>query len=168
MGTIVVGRHSIDQSIIRITEIQNIYLCPEIRTGASNDHWDPRKYLPPQFLRIMRDMRSDKELAITHRDQEELWRDFEKTATGFEARFATEENCPAYWIEARRLMAEGPAPFDIIIDDAIAGPYDNAAAPPRATRGQPHRPLAASAQITGGTNAERSNTLQQFVDATRI
>ena len=30
-----------------------------------------------------------------------LWRDFPKTATEFEARFATEEDCRAYWIEAR-------------------------------------------------------------------
>lgn len=32
---------------------------------------------------------------------DELWRDFPKTATEFEARFATEEDCRAYWIEAR-------------------------------------------------------------------
>jgi Zn ribbon nucleic-acid-binding protein/transposase-like protein len=31
----------------------------------------------------------------------DLWRDFPKTATEFEARFATEEDCRAYWIEAR-------------------------------------------------------------------
>ena len=30
-----------------------------------------------------------------------LWRDFLKTATEFERRFATEEDCRAYWIEAR-------------------------------------------------------------------
>ena len=30
-----------------------------------------------------------------------LWRDFPKTATEFEARFATEEDCRAYWIRAR-------------------------------------------------------------------
>lgn len=30
-----------------------------------------------------------------------LWRDFPKTATEFETRFATEEDCRAYWIEAR-------------------------------------------------------------------
>jgi Zn ribbon nucleic-acid-binding protein/transposase-like protein len=30
-----------------------------------------------------------------------LWRDFPKTATEFEARFATEDDCRAYWIEAR-------------------------------------------------------------------
>jgi len=35
------------------------------------------------------------------RDQDDLWRDFPKTATEFEARFATEEDCRAYWIEAR-------------------------------------------------------------------
>jgi Zn ribbon nucleic-acid-binding protein len=34
----------------------------------------------------------------THND---LWRDFPKTATEFEARFATEEDCRAYWIKAR-------------------------------------------------------------------
>src|SRR5262249_54452651 len=33
--------------------------------------------------------------------QDDLWRDFPKTATEFEARFATEEGCRAYWIEAR-------------------------------------------------------------------
>ena len=32
---------------------------------------------------------------------DDLWRDFPKTATEFEARFATEEDCRAYWIEAR-------------------------------------------------------------------
>ena len=32
---------------------------------------------------------------------DDLWRDFPKTATAFEARFATEEDCRAYWIEAR-------------------------------------------------------------------
>ena len=32
---------------------------------------------------------------------DDLWRDFPKTATEFEARFATEEHCRAYWIEAR-------------------------------------------------------------------
>lgn len=31
----------------------------------------------------------------------DLWRDFRKTATEFEARFATEEDCRAYWIQAR-------------------------------------------------------------------
>jgi hypothetical protein len=35
--------------------------------------------------------------AIPH----DLWRDFPKTATAFEARFATEEDCWAYWIAAR-------------------------------------------------------------------
>ena len=30
-----------------------------------------------------------------------LWRDFPKTAQEFEARFATEEDCRAYWIQAR-------------------------------------------------------------------
>ena len=33
--------------------------------------------------------------------QDDLWRDFPKTATQFEERFATEEDCRAYWIEAR-------------------------------------------------------------------
>jgi hypothetical protein len=32
---------------------------------------------------------------------DDLWRDFPKTATEFEARFATEKDCRAYWIEAR-------------------------------------------------------------------
>jgi transposase-like protein len=32
---------------------------------------------------------------------DDLWRDFPKTATEFEARFATEEDCRAYWIRAR-------------------------------------------------------------------
>jgi transposase-like protein len=32
---------------------------------------------------------------------DDLWRDFPKTATEFESRFATEEDCRAYWIEAR-------------------------------------------------------------------
>jgi transposase-like protein len=32
---------------------------------------------------------------------DDLWRDFPKTATEFEARFATEGDCRAYWIEAR-------------------------------------------------------------------
>ena len=31
----------------------------------------------------------------------DLWRDFPKTATEFEARFATDEDCRAYWIQAR-------------------------------------------------------------------
>ncbi len=34
-------------------------------------------------------------------DKDDLWRDFPKTAVEFEARFATEEDCRAYWIEAR-------------------------------------------------------------------
>ena len=33
--------------------------------------------------------------------QDDLWRDFPKTATEFEARFATEEDCREYWMEAR-------------------------------------------------------------------
>ena len=32
---------------------------------------------------------------------DDLWRNFPKTAQEFEARFATEEDCRAYWIEAR-------------------------------------------------------------------
>jgi transposase-like protein len=38
---------------------------------------------------------------MVERSQDDLWRDFPKTATEFEARFATEEDCRAYWIEAR-------------------------------------------------------------------
>lgn len=37
---------------------------------------------------------------MQHR-RDNLWRDFPKTATEFETRFATEEDCRAYWIEAR-------------------------------------------------------------------
>lgn len=33
--------------------------------------------------------------------KDDLWRDFPKTATEFEKRFATEEDCRAYWIEVR-------------------------------------------------------------------
>jgi transposase-like protein len=33
--------------------------------------------------------------------QDDLWRDFPRTATEFEARFATEADCRASWIEAR-------------------------------------------------------------------
>ena len=33
--------------------------------------------------------------------KDDLWRDFPKTAPEFERRFATEEDCRAYWIEAR-------------------------------------------------------------------
>jgi transposase-like protein/ribosomal protein L37AE/L43A len=32
---------------------------------------------------------------------DDLWRDFPKTAIAFEKRFATEDDCRAYWIEAR-------------------------------------------------------------------
>ena len=35
------------------------------------------------------------------RTQDDLWRNFPKTATEFEERFATEADCRAYWIEAR-------------------------------------------------------------------
>jgi transposase-like protein len=38
---------------------------------------------------------------MTQHTRDHLWRDFPKTATEFEARFATEEDCRAYWIEAR-------------------------------------------------------------------
>ena len=38
---------------------------------------------------------------MTQQNHNALWRDFPKTATEFEARFATEEDCRAYWIEAR-------------------------------------------------------------------
>jgi transposase-like protein len=41
------------------------------------------------------------EFAMTSNDKDDLWRDFPKTATEFEARFATEEDCRAYWIAAR-------------------------------------------------------------------
>ena len=38
---------------------------------------------------------------MTRQRHDDLWRDFPKTATEFEARFATEADCRAYWIEAR-------------------------------------------------------------------
>jgi hypothetical protein len=38
---------------------------------------------------------------MTQTIPDDLWRDFPKTATEFEARFATEDDCRAYWIEAR-------------------------------------------------------------------
>jgi transposase-like protein len=38
---------------------------------------------------------------MTEHVRDDLWRDFPKTATEFEKRFATEEDCRAYWIEAR-------------------------------------------------------------------
>ena len=38
---------------------------------------------------------------MTRDNQDELWRDFPKTASEFEERFATEDDCRAYWIEAR-------------------------------------------------------------------
>ena len=38
---------------------------------------------------------------MTRETDNDLWRDFPKTAPEFEARFATEEDCRAYWIEAR-------------------------------------------------------------------
>ena len=38
---------------------------------------------------------------MAEHEVDDLWRDFPKTATEFEARFATEEDCRAYWIKAR-------------------------------------------------------------------
>ena len=38
---------------------------------------------------------------MTRAIPDDLWRDFPKTATAFEMRFATEEDCRAYWIAAR-------------------------------------------------------------------
>jgi transposase-like protein len=38
---------------------------------------------------------------MAQHSRDDLWRDFPKTATEFERRFATEEDCRAYWIEAR-------------------------------------------------------------------
>jgi Zn ribbon nucleic-acid-binding protein len=38
---------------------------------------------------------------MTRENHNYLWRDFPKTAQEFEARFATEEDCRAYWIQAR-------------------------------------------------------------------
>ena len=38
---------------------------------------------------------------MTREIPDDLWRDFPKTAPEFEARFATEEDCRAYWIKAR-------------------------------------------------------------------
>ena len=38
---------------------------------------------------------------MTEQEHDALWRDFPKTAVEFEARFATEADCRAYWIEAR-------------------------------------------------------------------
>jgi hypothetical protein len=38
---------------------------------------------------------------MTQHTPDDLWRDFPKTATEFERRFATEEDCRAYWIKAR-------------------------------------------------------------------
>ena len=42
-----------------------------------------------------------KRLPVEPQLPDDLWRDFPKTATEFEARFATEDDCRAYWIEAR-------------------------------------------------------------------
>jgi transposase-like protein len=38
---------------------------------------------------------------MTQAIPDDLWRDFPRTATEFEARFATEEDCRAYWMAAR-------------------------------------------------------------------
>ena len=38
---------------------------------------------------------------MTDQNRDDLWRDFPKTALEFEKKFATEEDCRAYWIEAR-------------------------------------------------------------------
>ena len=38
---------------------------------------------------------------MSDRMPDDLWRDFPKTAPEFEARFKTEEDCRAYWLEAR-------------------------------------------------------------------
>lgn len=38
---------------------------------------------------------------MTRETNNDLWRDFPRTATEFEARLATEEDCRAYWIKAR-------------------------------------------------------------------
>jgi hypothetical protein len=38
-----------------------------------------------------------KEMAMTQTMPDDLWREFPKTATEFEARFATEEDCRAYY-----------------------------------------------------------------------
>ena len=38
---------------------------------------------------------------MTHPVNDDLWRNFPKTAVEFEKRFATEADCRAYWIEAR-------------------------------------------------------------------
>src|SRR5512145_644736 len=38
---------------------------------------------------------------MAQHSRDDLWRDFPKTATEFEKRFATEADCRAYWIEAR-------------------------------------------------------------------
>lgn len=46
-------------------------------------------------------MSTDKPEARFQRDHYDLWRNFPKTAVEFEARFATEEACRSYWIDAR-------------------------------------------------------------------
>jgi len=38
---------------------------------------------------------------MTQAMPDDLWRDFPKTATEFEARFATEQDCRAYWIAGK-------------------------------------------------------------------
>jgi Zn ribbon nucleic-acid-binding protein len=38
---------------------------------------------------------------MTSDNRDDLWRDFPKTATEFKVRFATDEDCRAYWTKAR-------------------------------------------------------------------
>jgi Zn ribbon nucleic-acid-binding protein len=45
--------------------------------------------------------RSERESGKSSDKNEDLWRNFPKTAVEFEMRFATEADCRAYWIEAR-------------------------------------------------------------------
>lgn len=45
--------------------------------------------------------RSEREAGMSSDKNEDLWRNFPKTAVEFEKRFATEADCRAYWIEAR-------------------------------------------------------------------
>ena len=45
---------------------------------------------------------------MTSDNHNSLWREFPKTATEFEARFATEEDCRAYWIEANCSVQRSP------------------------------------------------------------
>ena len=54
---------------------------------------------------------------MTRAMPDDLWRDFPKTATEFEARFATEEDCRAYWIEARW----GGSPVNVTLFSDVPG-----------------------------------------------